>query len=409
MRERNNKNLKYAILFGGGAIRGLAYCGTIKALEELGIEAPIVAGSSVGSIFAGLYALGCNCEEIRETLMGVNYELFKDVHFSLGAFALSKGEVFLEWIREIIEKKFYGENYKKGENCAVTFSDIERDLVIITTDLSNFQCKEFSRSQTPDFEIAKAIRISCGMPGLMKPFEYNNTMLVDGDLQKSMPMWKLSENLQPKDMRIMEIRLEGEFQGNEKNAIEYLNSIYSYATCTGTTFIKGLYGDNDKFDYPVINTGDLNIVDFNISTQRREELMNSGYEQTMEYFTKDLIVKRLKLKNIYSKILEGLKTCRRNINSGKLLKANENIGQIFVSLLDYVNYVAPEDVDTVKSFRDVFFENFKHHVLFGRVSLIDEKKVSKILEKSIESFSKKIAEYDEYNRIIGEKTLKDDL
>ena len=148
---REQKNLKYAVLFGGGAIRGLAYCGTVKALEELGVEAPIVAGSSVGSIFAGLYALGCSCEEIRETLMGVNYELFKDVHFSLGTFALSKGEVFLEWIREIIEKKFYGNDYRKGENKAVTFSDLGKELVVITTDLSNFQCKEFSKSATPDF------------------------------------------------------------------------------------------------------------------------------------------------------------------------------------------------------------------------------------------------------------------
>ena len=39
-------------------------------------------------------------------------------------------------------KKFYGDNYKKGCNKSVTFRDIEKNLIIITTDLANFKCKE---------------------------------------------------------------------------------------------------------------------------------------------------------------------------------------------------------------------------------------------------------------------------
>ena len=71
--------------------------------------------------------------------------MFRDVQLSLGPkFALSKGELFLEWIRDLIEEKFYGEKYKKGSHKAVTFKDIEKDLIIITTDLSSFETKEFS-------------------------------------------------------------------------------------------------------------------------------------------------------------------------------------------------------------------------------------------------------------------------
>ena len=53
-----SKPLKSTCLLGGGAIRGLAYVGTIRALEELGIEYDIVGGSSVGAIFAALVASG---------------------------------------------------------------------------------------------------------------------------------------------------------------------------------------------------------------------------------------------------------------------------------------------------------------------------------------------------------------
>ena len=275
---KNNNSLKYTCLFGGGAIRGAAYVGTMRALEELGINPHTVAGSSVGSVIAGLIAVGYTADELDEVFIKFNFEMFRDVQLSLGPkFALSKGELFLEWIRDLIEEKFYGEKYKKGSHKAVTFKDIEKDLIIITTDLSSFETKEFSRYETPDYEIASAIRISCGMPGLMRPIEYNNRILVDGDLQKSWPMWKLSKNLMHENERILEFRLEGDFEGNDMNTVEFVNSLYAFTTSMATTFIIDIYGKKDKFDYIVINTGDINIVDFNMSGEKRRDLMKLGY------------------------------------------------------------------------------------------------------------------------------------
>ena len=101
-----NKSLKYTCLFGGGAIRGVSYIGAIKALEELGISPTTFAGSSVGSIIAAMLAVGYTAEEMKDIFLKVNFDLFKDISIGLGPiFALSKGEVFLEWVRELIEKK----------------------------------------------------------------------------------------------------------------------------------------------------------------------------------------------------------------------------------------------------------------------------------------------------------------
>ncbi len=58
-------NMKYTCLFGGGAIRGLAYVGATRALEELGIEYDIIGGSSVGSILAALIACGYKSYELE--------------------------------------------------------------------------------------------------------------------------------------------------------------------------------------------------------------------------------------------------------------------------------------------------------------------------------------------------------
>ena len=297
---QNKESFKYTCLFGGGAIRGAAYAGTVKAMEELGINPHTIAGSSVGSVIGGLLALGYTADELDDIFIKFNFEMFRDVQISLGPkFALSKGELFLDWIRELIEQKFYGEKYRKGTHKAVTFKDIEKDLIIITTDLSSFECKEFSRYETPDFEIATAIRISCSMPGLMRPIEYNNRTLVDGDLQKSWPMWKLSKNLLLPDERILEFRLEGYYNTNDTNdisGIDYANAVYSCMTAMSTAFITNIYGEKDKFDYIVLNTGDIVVVDFNISESKRLELIQSGYNQTMKYFNSVLPDKKSKIK-----------------------------------------------------------------------------------------------------------------
>ena len=62
-------SLKYTCLFGGGAIRGLAYVGAIRAMEELGVEFDVIGGSSVGSIFATLLACGYKSYELENLFM----------------------------------------------------------------------------------------------------------------------------------------------------------------------------------------------------------------------------------------------------------------------------------------------------------------------------------------------------
>ena len=392
-----NKSLKYTCLFGGGAIRGAAYVGAVKALEEIGIHPINLAGSSVGSIVAALIAVGYNTEELREIFLDVNFDLFRDFQFGLGPkFAISKGEVFLDWIRYLIEKKYYGQDYRKGKNKAVTFKDLDKNLFIITTDLSNFECKEFSKCETPDFEIATAVRISCGMPGLMKPVEYNNTLLVDGDLQKSVPMWKLSRNLVSEDERILEFRLEGDFEGSDRNALDYVNTIYSCITAIATSFIAEMFGHKDKYDYVVINTGDVIVVDFNYPKEKREDLIASGYKQTMEYFTKTLPLKKENLLEKYYSVNKHLKRIQKFIDNRRIVKAKHALCEFFVELCDIRDYLDCTIVDKIKEFNVLFDKNIKHPPLFGKVKLKDEELVRNSLKSIIDAISDKIFELESY-------------
>lgn len=399
-----DNNFKYTCLFGGGAIRGVSYIGAVKALEELGIIPDRLAGSSVGSIFAALLAVGYNAEELKDIFIKVNFELFKDISIGLGPlFAISKGEVFLEWVRELIEKKYYGENYKKGVNPAVTFKDIKKNLVVITTNLSNFECKEFSRFDTPDYEIASAVRISCCMPGLMKPIEYNKTLLVDGDLQKSWPMWKLSKHLLNDDERILEFRLEGNYESNDISGINYANAVYSCMTAISTSFITNIYGNKDKFDYIVLNTGDIVVVDFNINEAKRNDLINSGYNQTISYFKDFLLEKKSKIRHNYSIIQAHITKIQKYIKSNNIQKAKNQMGELFMDLPELSEIIDLTDYNEIKNFRDIFLKNLKYPALFGKVTLSNFKLIDTELNKINNKISKKLEEFDSYLKTYQKK------
>ena len=399
-----DNNFKYTCLFGGGAIRGVSYIGAVKALEELGIIPDRLAGSSVGSIFAALLAVGYNAEELKDIFIKVNFELFKDISIGLGPlFAISKGEVFLEWVRELIEKKYYGENYKKGVNPAVTFKDIKKNLVVITTNLSNFECKEFSKFDTPDYEIASAVRISCCMPGLMKPIEYNKTLLVDGDLQKSWPMWKLSKHLLNDDERILEFRLEGNYESNDISGINYANAVYSCMTAISTSFITNIYGNKDKFDYIVLNTGDIVVVDFNINEAKRNDLINSGYNQTISYFKDFLIEKKSKIRHNYSIIQAHITKIQKYIKSNNIQKAKNQMGELFMDLPELSEIIDLTDYNEIKKFRDIFLKNLKYPALFGKVTLSNIKLIDTELNKINNKISKKLEEFESYLKTYQKK------
>lgn len=321
--------LKYTCLFGGGAIRGLAYVGTIRALEELGIKFDIIGGSSVGSIFATLLACGYKSYELENLFMKVNFELFRDIHLGFGkGIGLSKGGIFVDWLNELILKKF------EEKKTPLNFKDLEQELVVITTNLTEFGTQEFSKFETPDFEIAKAIKISSSMPGLMAPYDYNGAKLVDGDLQKASPMWRLTETLKNSESRILEFRLEGECASESRNPISYLNTIYSCVTDVATDFVSEIYGKNDRYDCVRINTGDIFFADFNLDRDSRRKLINSGYEQTMRYFKEFLPAKKELLEKVYSKSYNYMKKLYSGVKSNDVEEVQWWLGDLFILLCE---------------------------------------------------------------------------
>lgn len=379
--------LKYTCLFGGGAIRGLAYVGAIRALEELNIEFDIIGGSSVGAIFATLLACGYKSYELENLFMKVNFELFKDIHLGFGkGIALSKGGIFVDWLNELISQKNDGDRKKN-----LAFEDLKKDLVIITTNLSSFKTQEFSKIVTPNFEIANAIRVSSSMPGLMPPYKYNGEDLVDGDLQKASPMWKLSETLNNSESRILEFRLEGECSPDDKNPLSFINTIYSCVTDVATDFVIDIYGQNDKYDCVRLNTGGIFFADFNLDKDSRRKLINSGYEQTMKYFKEYLPKKKEVLEEVYSKALKYLKNANKGLKEGNVEEVQWWLGDLFILLCENKELVDPSIYNLIVKLKNNLMDSVST-VLFFHTRFKNQKNLEQEMKLVLNTIDERLSD-----------------
>ena len=393
---REHSNFKYTCLFGGGAIRGAAHVGVLNALKDLNIELTTLAGSSVGAMVAALYAVGYSPDELSEVFLSVNFELFRDISLGFNQkFALSKGEIFLEWLRELIERKFYGENYTKGQCEPVTFKDLNKNLIIITTNMKDFSCKEFSNFETPDFEVAMAVRISCCMPGLMRAVTLEDELLVDGDLMKGKPMWSLSKNIQNCTDRILEVRLEGSFAGSDQSPIEYVNGMYTCMTSSETSFISKLYGKRDRYDYLIIDTGDVVVVDFNYPGEKRQAIIDDGYKQTLSYFKEKILSKKHDIFEIYSQILDKLKQIQGCLLRKKYLAVKTSIADLFIYLSTVKDVIDSDLFEAIYLFQKLVYANVKSGLL-GRSSCTNSDTVRNSLKAITADVQLRVTEIEKY-------------
>lgn len=65
--------LKVGVVFGGGGAKGASHIGVLKYMEEIGIPVDYVAGTSMGAIIGGLYAMGYTPDELNRLIANINW------------------------------------------------------------------------------------------------------------------------------------------------------------------------------------------------------------------------------------------------------------------------------------------------------------------------------------------------
>ncbi|TGL72471.1 patatin-like phospholipase family protein [Leptospira jelokensis] len=162
------------LALGGGAAKGFAHLGVLKALEENSIPIDMVSGTSAGAIFSALIAMGESSEasKAKAKEFWVSRELLNE--YTIPVLSLTTGRKYTEAIRE-----FFGE---------IQIEDLWIPYFAIATDLSHSEIEVQERGS-----LWKAIRASTSIPGVVPPFINEGIVYVDGGVLDNVPGITLKE------------------------------------------------------------------------------------------------------------------------------------------------------------------------------------------------------------------------
>lgn len=158
-----------ALALGGGAARGWAHIGVLRALDEAGVEVSMIAGTSIGALVGGCYLAGKldALEEFARSL--TRRRIFGLLDFNFGGNGLFSGMRLDAKLREHLS--------------GVSFEDLPKPFVCVAAEIrTGHEIWLYSGS------LITAMRASYALPGVFEPVAANGRVLVDGALVNPVPV-----------------------------------------------------------------------------------------------------------------------------------------------------------------------------------------------------------------------------
>ncbi len=163
--------VKIGLALGGGAARGFAHIGVIKALESQGIVADVVVGTSAGSVVGAMYAAGNNGFTLQKMALEMDEATISD--WSLPLFSKSSGVLKGDALQAYV-------NRMVGQT---PIERLKKPFGAVATDLATGQAVLFQRGNT-----GTAVRASSAVPAVFQPVRINDKQYVDGGLVAPVPV-----------------------------------------------------------------------------------------------------------------------------------------------------------------------------------------------------------------------------
>ena len=156
-------------MLGGGAARGFAHIGVIRALIAKGLAPDIITGTSIGAVVGGCHAAGKldAVEQWARSLTRRNLWSYLDVSFS-GSGLLNGGRLAEKLIEAV------------GE---VTIEDLGTRFAAIATEIGTGHEIWLTHGRLID-----ALRASYSLPGIFPPVQLGDRWLMDGALVNPVPV-----------------------------------------------------------------------------------------------------------------------------------------------------------------------------------------------------------------------------
>ena len=177
----SSSTLRVGVALGGGSARGYAHIGALSCLERYDLAPNMIAGTSFGAVIGALYATGRSAADLTADAQRMRR---RDVFPHVIDFGLHKAALF-----DGRRLETYFDRLTEGR----TFADLERQLVVVTTDVDSGE-----RVLLRQGSLATALRASTSLPGIFAPVEIDGRRLIDGGLASPIPV----DTLDPFDLHL---------------------------------------------------------------------------------------------------------------------------------------------------------------------------------------------------------------
>jgi NTE family protein len=166
--SRPARPLRIGLALGGGAARGFAHIGVIKALEARNVKVDLLAGTSAGSVIAALSASGMSGIGINKLALTMDEASISDWAMPFRTRGFLQGVALQNYLNKVLNNR--------------PIEKMAKPLGIVATDLKTGQPILFQRGNT-----GVAVRASCSVPSIFEPVTIGGHEYVDGGLVSPVP------------------------------------------------------------------------------------------------------------------------------------------------------------------------------------------------------------------------------
>ena len=190
---------KVGVVLSGGGAKGMAHIKALKVIEEAGIPIDYIAGTSMGAIVGGLYAIGYTTEQLDSMVRKQDWTFLLSDRIKRSAMSLTDRERSEKYTVSIpftkTPKDAAAGGLMKGQNLANLFSDLTvgyHDSINFNKLPIPFACVAANvvngeQIVFHDGILSTAMRASMAIPGVFTPVRQDSMVLVDGGIVNNYP------------------------------------------------------------------------------------------------------------------------------------------------------------------------------------------------------------------------------
>ncbi|MCH2160064.1 MAG: patatin-like phospholipase family protein [Oleiphilaceae bacterium] len=280
------------LVLGGGGAKGAAHVGVLKAIEEAKIPVDVIAGTSVGSFVAGLYATGQSAKDIESKFLSADWnrgyqdslprsripnrrkrhnDLFPiqlDIGLDSSGIKLPKGIIQGQGMRSLVHEMLG--SYSKFDS----FDSLAIPYRAVAADLETGEQVILSRG-----DLAQAMQASMSIPGVLRPTEIDGRILVDGGIANNLPV-SVARQMGADIVIAVDIGAPILKREEIDSSVAVLGQMSNFLMMSNQAEARSTLTERDILIRP--DLGNMGVLDFDAMSDALEE----GYQLATEVFSK---------------------------------------------------------------------------------------------------------------------------